>query len=137
MGIQGFLITSTLSLIVAQRLAGKICEECKQADRVEPEILIKAGAKPSELGQYETCKGEGCSVCGGTGIKGRIAIYELMTMTDVLREAILKHATPVELKQAAIRGGMRSLRQSALLKVKAGQISVDEMLTTTVRDEQK
>ena len=136
MGVQGFLITSTVSLIVAQRLAGKICEQCKAPHKVEPEVLLKAGAKPEDISSYNVCKGEGCSACNGTGIKGRIAIYELMTMTDVLREAILKHATPVELKQAAIRGGMRSLRQAALIKVKAGQIPLDEMLTTTVGDSQ-
>jgi type IV pilus assembly protein PilB len=136
MGVQGFLITSTVSLIVAQRLAGKICEQCKQPSRVEPDVLIAAGAKPDELSQYNVCKGEGCSVCNGTGIKGRIAIYELMTMTDTLRDAILKHATPVELKRAAILGGMRSLRQSALLKLKNGQVSLDEVLTSTVGDSQ-
>jgi type IV pilus assembly protein PilB len=136
MGVQGFLITSTISLIVAQRLAGKICEQCKQPSRVEPEVLIAAGADPDELQEYNVCRGDGCSVCNGTGIKGRIAIYELMTMTDTLREAILKHASPVELKKAAIRGGMRSLRQAALLKLKNGQISLDELLTSTVKDSQ-
>lgn len=134
MGVQGFLITSTISLIVAQRLAGRNCEKCKAPQRVEPEILLKLGAKPDEVSEYQVMKGEGCSYCNGTGIKGRVAIYELMTMTDTLRSAILKHANPVELKEASIRGGMRSLRQAALLKLKSGLISLEEVINSTVND---
>lgn len=134
MGVQGFLITSTISLIVAQRLAGRNCEKCKSPQRVEPEVLIDLGVKAEEVPQYQVMKGEGCSYCNGTGIKGRVAIYELMTMTDTLRSAILKHANPVELKEAAIRGGMQSLRQSALGKLKSGLISVQEVINSTVKD---
>ena len=73
-------------------------------------------------------------VCNETGIKGRVALYELMTMTDTLRDAILKNATTVEIKHAAIRGGMRSLRRAALLKLKQGVISIDQVIGTTVGD---
>ncbi len=134
MGVQGFLITSTVSLIVAQRLAGRNCEKCKVPQRVEPDILIRLGVKSEEVTEYGVMKGEGCSFCNGTGIKGRVAIYELMTMTDTLRSAILKHANPVELKEAAIRGGMRSLRQAALVKLKSGLISLEEVINSTVND---
>ncbi len=134
MGVQGFLITSTISLIVAQRLAGRNCEKCKSLQKVEPGVLIGLGVKADEVGGYEVMKGEGCSYCNGTGIKGRVAIYELMTMTDVLRTAILKNANPVELKEAAIRGGMRSLRQAALIKLKTGLISLEEVINSTVND---
>ncbi len=134
MGVPGYLITSTISLIVAQRLAGRNCEQCKAPVRVEPEALIQVGAKPEEVHLYETAKGEGCSVCNQSGIKGRIAIYELMTMNDTLRDAILKQATPLEIKQAAIRGGMRSLRQAGLMKVRQGQISLESLLASTVGD---
>lgn len=134
MGVAGFLITSTISLIVAQRLAGRNCEKCKAPQKVDPTVLIQLGVKPEEVSSFETMKGEGCSYCNGTGIKGRVAIYELMTMTDVLRSAILKNANPVELKEAAIKGGMRSLRQAALLKLKSGLISVEQVINTTVND---
>ena len=90
-------------------------------------MLLDLGVKPEEIPDYKIMKSEGCSVCNGTGIKGRVALFELMTMTDTLREAILKKVTTVELKNAAIRGGMRTLRQSALLKLKTGLISVDEV----------
>lgn len=134
MGVQGFLITSTVSLIVAQRLAGRNCEKCRVPQKVEPEVLIGLGVNPEEVASYNVMKSEGCSFCNGTGIKGRVAIYELMTMTDTLRVAILKNANPVELKEAAIRGGMKSLRQAALLKLKSGLISVEQVINTTVKD---
>lgn len=135
MGVQGFLITSTVSLIVAQRLAGKICENCKVPHKVDPQVLIELGVRPEEVNDYEVCRGEGCSVCNMTGIKGRIAIYELMTMTDTLRDVILKSGTSLEIKQAAIRGGMRTLRQAALLKLKRGQISIEQVAFSTVADD--
>jgi type IV pilus assembly protein PilB len=136
MGVQGFLITSTVSLIVAQRLAGRNCERCRIPQPVDDQVLIDLGVLPEEIRDYKVMKGEGCSVCNGTGIKGRVALFELMTMTDTLRQAILKNATTVELKQAAIRGGMRTLRQSALLKLKSGLISIEEASTVTVKDSQ-
>ncbi len=134
MGVQGFLVTSTVSLIVAQRLAGRICEKCKVPHRVEPEVLIGLGVPAEDIPSYNVSRGEGCMVCNETGIKGRVALYELMTMTDSLRDAILKNATTVEIKHAAIRGGMRSLRRAALLKLKQGVISIDQVIGTTVGD---
>jgi type IV pilus assembly protein PilB len=136
MGVAGYLITSTVSLIVAQRLSGRNCEKCKQPQKVEPEILIAAGVPEAEVESYNIMKGDGCSACNGTGIKGRVALYELMTMTDTLRESILKSQTPVELKRAAILGGMRSLRKAALLKLKEGLIPLDEVLSVTIGDSQ-
>lgn len=136
MGVQPYLITSTVSLIVAQRLAGRICERCKVPHRVEDGVLIAAGAKPEEVSSYRVMKGEGCGTCNGSGIKGRVAIYELMEMSTPLREIILKEGSPVEIKRAAIRGGMRSLRQSALMKLKEGLVSLEQVLTVTVQDDQ-
>ncbi len=134
MGVQGYVVTSTVSLVVAQRLAGKICDKCKIPHRVEPEVLLELGIKADELDQYELMKGEGCSVCNMTGVKGRIAIYELMTMTDALRDVILKSGTTLEIKHAAISSGMRSLRQAALLKLKKGLISIEQVIFSTVKD---
>ncbi len=134
MGVQGFLVTSTVSLVVAQRLAGKICERCKVPHKVDDSVLIDLGAKAEECSEYTVMRGEGCSACNNTGVKGRIAIYELMTMTDTLRDMIMKGGTSLELKQAALRGGMRSLRQASLLKLKTGQISIEQVAFSTVKD---
>jgi type IV pilus assembly protein PilB len=136
MGVQPFLITSTVSLIVAQRLAGRNCEKCQVPQKIDDQILIRAGAKPEEVHEYQCMRGEGCGVCNQTGVKGRVAIYELMQMSTPLREIILKEGSPVEIKRAAIRGGMRSLRQAALMKLKQGEISLEEVLTVTVEDDQ-
>ena len=136
MGVQPYLITSTVSIVLAQRLAGKICGKCKTPHAVETEILVGAGMSEEDAKAAQIMKGEGCSTCNGTGIKGRVAIYEIMTMSNPLREIILKSGSPVEIKQAALRGGMRSLRQAALIKLRAGLISLEQVLTTTVSDEQ-
>lgn len=135
MGVAPYLITSTVTLIVAQRLAGRTCEKCKVPEKIEPKVLIDAGVKPEEIGTFECMKGEGCSVCNGTGIKGRVAIYELMAMSTPLREEILAGGSPVEIKKGAIRGGTVTLRQSALRKLKAGTISLEQVLQVTVPDD--
>lgn len=135
MGVAPYLITSTVSIVVAQRLAGKICEKCKVPERITPEALILAGVKPEEVGTFECMRGEGCSACNHTGVKGRIAIYELMEMSTPLREEILKGGSPVEIKKGAIRGGTKTLRQSALQKLKSGQVSFEQVLTVTIGDE--
>jgi type IV pilus assembly protein PilB len=135
MGIQPYLITSTVSLIVAQRLAGRNCAKCTTSQKVEDEVLLAAGVLPEEIGEYKTMKGEGCSTCNGSGVKGRVAIYEVMQMSTPLREIILKGGSPVDIKRSAIKGGMRSLRQAALRKLKVGLISIDQVLNTTVGDD--
>jgi type IV pilus assembly protein PilB len=136
MGVQPFLITSTVSLIVAQRLAGRICENCKIPEKIEDVVLLKAGIPKEEFSTIQPMKGEGCAVCNGSGIKGRTAIYELMLMSTPLREIILAEGSPVEIKKAAIRGGMKSLRQAALMKFRQGLIALDQVLTSTVGDDQ-
>jgi type IV pilus assembly protein PilB len=135
MGVQPYLITSTVSLILAQRLSGRCCEKCKVPVHVEPKVLIRAGVKPEDVPSYKVMKGEGCSACNGTGIKGRVAMYEVMRMTDKLRESILRGGSPVEIKRAAVSDGMRTLRQAGLRKLREGLIPLDELLTTTVGDE--
>jgi type IV pilus assembly protein PilB len=136
MGVQPFLITSTIGLIVAQRLVGKVCAGCKVSVEVEPEILVRAGVSPNDIKDFKLAKGEGCSICNGTGIKGRLAVYELMRMTGPLKEMVLASGTPIQIKAGAIKGGMRSLRQAALLKVKLGEISLEEAVLATVADDE-
>ncbi len=133
-GIAPYLISSTVSLVVAQRMAGRICTKCVAPQKVDKKVLIDAGVRPEEVGTFEVMRGEGCSVCNGTGIKGRIGIFEVMQMTPQLREVIMKGGSPLEIKRAAIKGGMRTLRQAAIAKLKAGVISLEEVLTTTIGD---
>lgn len=134
MGVAPYIITSTVNLIVAQRLMGRICEYCKAPTQVDAQTLVNLGAVPSEIPQYQLFKGRGCSNCAGTGIKGRIAIFELLTMTEKIREAILKGASTSDLRNLAREQGLRTLRRSALLKLKAGISTVEEVLNSSVSD---
>lgn len=135
MGVQPYLITSTVSVILAQRLAGRICEKCKVPQTIEDQVLLQAGILPEDIGTFSCMRGEGCSVCNNSGIKGRVALYEVMMMSTPLREVILKNGSPVEIKRGALKGGMRSLRQAALMKLKQGMIPLEQVLTVTVTDE--
>jgi type IV pilus assembly protein PilB len=134
MGIAHFLIGSSINLIVAQRLVQKICEGCKAPFAVTKEVLVDLGVKPEEVDQYQIMRGTGCSICGGTGMKGRVAIYELMTMSHSVREAILERSTPSQIKRAALADGMRTLRGSALRKLKHGVTTIEQVLTVTMAD---
>lgn len=134
MGVPGYLVTSTVELILAQRLVQKICESCKVPDRVTPEVLLDLGIPESELHSFQCFKGSGCVECDSSGKKGRVAIYEVMPMTDHIRDAILTGATPVEIRRAALSAGMSSLRMSGISKVKSGLVSVQEIMTKTMKD---
>jgi type IV pilus assembly protein PilB len=134
MGVAPYIVTSTVSLIVAQRLVGKICERCKAPISVEEKTLIQLGVDPNEVSQYRLFKGKGCPTCNGTGIKGRIAIFELMLMSEKIRDAILEGASASTLRNLARQEGMRTLRRSALLKLKRGETTIEEVLNASVRD---
>jgi type IV pilus assembly protein PilB len=135
MGVEPFLLTSSINLIVAQRLVRRICDKCKEAVEVKPEILIDLGMDATELSAgFPTFHGRGCNNCGGTGYRGRLAVYEVMVMHDGLKELILKGASAMELKREAVKLGMGTLRMSALQKVRAGLTSVDETVRVTDTD---
>ncbi len=134
MGIPHFLVTSTIELILAQRLLKKNCQNCLVPDNVTPEVLIAMGVKEEEIPEIQPMKGSGCATCDGTGKTGRVAVYEVMPMTDEIRDAVLNQATPLELRRAALRGGMISLRQSGITKMKKGLASVQEVLSKTMED---
>lgn len=134
MGIPSFLVTSTVELILAQRLIQKNCEACKVPDRVTPEVLVELGVPEDEIHSFECMKGSGCVACDGTGKSGRVAVYEVMPMTDEIRDAVLTGATPLEIRRAALRGGMSSLRMSGIKKIKKGLASVQEVLSKTMKD---
>lgn len=136
MGIPGYMITSTVEIILAQRLVGKICPACKTEDRVDASLLAKLNLQAKDLKDIKFYKGQGCETCSGTGIKGRVAIYEFLPISDAIKEAVMANATPLDLKRAALRGGMKSLRMSAVEKAKLGLISLIEVLNSTMQDPQ-
>jgi type IV pilus assembly protein PilB len=132
MGIPPFLVASSLLLILAQRLGRKICTACKEPYAGDEESLVPYGHVAQGLGQVTFSKGKGCPTCNFTGMKGRVAIYEVMPVTEEVREAILRNAPTAELHQIAQSQGMRTLRQSGLLKVLEGTTTVEEVLRVTL-----
>jgi type IV pilus assembly protein PilB len=134
MGVETFLVSASVILILAQRLARKICEQCKEVDEVPENALLDIGFSQDEVNTFKCYKGNGCQVCGGTGYKGRIALYEVMPVKEELKEMILKGASAADLKKAAIRLGMKTLRMSGLTKVKEGMTSIEEVMRVTFSD---
>ena len=135
MGIEPFLVASAVNCIVAQRLARRICSECVQDDpEVDMEMVKSAGLTEDELKSYQPKKGAGCANCSDTGFKGRVAIYEVMVMTDSLKEFVLNGASGTEIKREAIRGGMVTLRRSALNKMLEGVTTVSEVYRVSTSD---
>ena len=134
MGIPGFLITSTVEMILAQRLIRKNCESCKVDDRVTPEVLRELGLPQSEIHTIQPMTSMGCAACDGTGKSGRQAIYEVMPMTDELRDSVLSGGNELQMRKSALAGGMISLRKSGIVKIKKGQASIQEVLATTMKD---
>ncbi|WII72010.1 type IV-A pilus assembly ATPase PilB [Bdellovibrio sp. 22V] len=134
MGVAPYIITSTVNLIVAQRLVGKVCESCKAPVEVPAQTLLNLGVPQAEVGDYKLFRGKGCANCNNTGIKGRTAIFELMHMNEKMKEAILKGASTGQLRYLAREQGMRTLRRSALLKLKRGVTTIEEVLNASVKD---
>ena len=134
MGIEPFLVASSVNLICAQRLLRKLCKDCKEPIEVPEQTLIELGAVPEKLGDYNVHHGTGCRTCNSTGHKGRIGVYEIMQIGDELSEFILNGASTLELKREAIRQGMNSLRMSALKKLAEGSTSMKEVVRATAMD---
>ena len=135
MGIEPFLVASSVNCIVAQRLARQICEECKEKDpEVDTAALIEAGMDEEAAQSAVPVIGQGCRNCSDTGFKGRIATYEVMPMHEELKEFVLNGASALDLKREAIRLGMKSLRQSAFEKLSAGITTLSEVLRVSTAD---
>ncbi len=132
MGIQPFLLSSALLLILAQRLGRRICKDCKQPVEGKEEDLVPYGHTPQGLDNVQFYRGKGCPTCNFTGMKGRVAIYEVMPIGETLRDMILKNAATAELREQAQRDGMKTLRQSGLTKVLEGTTTVEEVLRVTL-----
>ena len=135
MGVEPFLVTSSLNAIVAQRLARKVCSECAQPIEIEQEVLTDLGMSLEQIENANLMKGAGCKRCSDTGYKGRIALYEVMDVNDDIKEYVLQGYSAMELKREAIKLGMQTLRMSALNKLSSGMITVDEVLRITRADQ--
>ncbi len=132
MGIPPFLVSSSLQLILAQRLGRRVCRDCKEPYEATEESLVPYGHVPQGLGTINFYKGKGCQTCNFTGMKGRVAIYEVMPISTEIRDLILRNATTNEIQDAACSQGMKTLRQNALQKVIDGVTTVEEVLRVTL-----
>ena len=134
MGIEPYLIAATINAIGAQRLVRKLCTECRVPVDIPKATLVEVGIPPDEIGTFQVMRGAGCQRCNNTGYRGRIAVYEIMMITDEIREFIQNGASANELKREAIRQGMKTLRMSALTKLKEGMTTLEEILRSTASD---
>jgi len=132
MGIEPFLVATSVNLIQAQRLIRRICKDCKKEHPTPVEALVEIGFSSEEAGKIKTYKGRGCPSCNDTGYRGRIGLYEVMEITDEIRELILIGASALELRKKSIEDGMITLRESGLQKVRNGVTTIEEVLRETV-----
>jgi type IV pilus assembly protein PilB len=134
MGVESFLVASATNLILAQRLARRICRQCRVEEDVPAEVLLNLGVADQDLGTFTCHRGRGCPACNHTGYRGRVALYEVMPMHDELRELVLVGSSAAEIKRAAMRLGMISLRQAGIRRMKDGTTSLEEVLRCTAKD---
>jgi type IV pilus assembly protein PilB len=134
MGVEPFLVSSSVICIMAQRLVRRACQNCKKPEKLPAQTFIDAGFTAEEAKSVVSYKGEGCDVCNKTGYKGRVALYEVMPIKDEIKELILQGASVMDLKKQAVASGMKTLRRSGLLKVKSGMTSLEEVVENTFPD---
>jgi type IV pilus assembly protein PilB len=134
MGVEPFLITASVNLVLAQRLARKNCPDCRQPARYERKVLEDCGFSPEQIATAKLVKGVGCRTCNGSGYKGRVALYEVMRFSDNLKEMVLQGASTAELKVGAIKNGMSTLRASGIKKILDGVTNPEEVMRVTMAD---
>ncbi len=134
MGIEPFLVASSVNLILAQRLLRKVCSNCKKPVKLTDEVLSELQMSPEDAAKATVMQGQGCVECNNTGHRGRAGAYEVMTISPALRDLILQRASALEIKRQAIAGGMLTLRMDALQKLRRGIVSVEEVLKETAPD---
>ena len=134
MGIEPFLVTASVNLILAQRLARRICSDCKAPLEVPESALLDIQVPPSDIGSFQVYKGQGCPTCSETGYKGRVAIYEVMEFTEELKEFVINGASAAEIKSEAIRLGMQTLRMAAVSKLMSGETTIEEVTRVSAPD---
>jgi type IV pilus assembly protein PilB len=132
MGVEPFLVSSSLIMTVAQRLVRCICSDCKEPIDVPPEALLDLGVPEEEVYDFQCYKGSGCSKCSNIGYRGRLSLFEVMPMDDESKELTLRRAPANEIKRAAMQAGMKTLRQSGIAKIKQGITTIEEVLRVTV-----
>jgi type IV pilus assembly protein PilB len=132
MGIEPFLVANSINLIAAQRLVRRICVHCREASDATPLQMTEAGFTPEEADAFRPSRGRGCDRCGGSGFKGRVGLFEVMEISDRLREMIIAGDPVSDLRAVAMREGMLTLRQSGLLKVRDGQTTLEEVVRETM-----
>ncbi|SNB45843.1 type IV-A pilus assembly ATPase PilB [Geobacter sp. DSM 9736] len=135
MGIEPFLVASAVNLITAQRLARRVCSDCRVVEEIPVQALVDAGVHADEAPEYVCYKGAGCPKCNGTGYKGRVGFYQVMPMLEEIRELILNGANTAEIKRESMRLGVKTMRQSGLTKLKDGVTSFEEVLRVTISDD--
>jgi type IV pilus assembly protein PilB len=134
MGVEPFLVSSSVICIMAQRLVRKTCQKCKKIEKIPVQTFIDAGFTAEEAATVASYKGEGCEVCNRTGYKGRVALYEVLPVKDEIKELILQGASVMDIKKLAVSLGMKTLRRSGLLKVQSGLTSLEEVVENTFPD---
>jgi type IV pilus assembly protein PilB len=134
MGIEPFLLTASCNLVVAQRLARRICSDCKVPAEKHFDALRKLGMSEAQIATATIMQGKGCGTCNQTGYKGRVALYEVMPFIDPLKELVLQGASAAEIKTEMIRNGVQSLRMAGIAKILAGMTTPEEILRSTVED---
>ena len=134
MGVEPFLVSSAINLILAQRLVRRICSECRAEEKAPPEALLAMGVLEEELNDFVPYHGKGCPTCNNTGYRGRTALYEVMPMSEEIRELALVSASARDIRREAIQKGMISLRRSGINKLKQGITSMEEVVRTSARD---
>ena len=135
LGVENFLLTATIEAIVAQRLARRICQKCKEEFMPTEEQLLELSLLPSDVEGRTFYRGRGCAECKKTGYRGRMALFEIMTLDDTLREMIMSQASTAVLRAEARRRGMRTLRESGLLAIYEGQTTIDEVVRETITED--
>jgi type IV pilus assembly protein PilB len=134
MGVEPFLVCASVNLVVAQRLARKICAECKEQVEKAEQPLLDLGMSPEQVAECQLMRGKGCKTCSNTGYKGRIALYEVMPFIDPLKELVLQGASAAELKAEMIRNNINTLRLAGIRKILEGTTTPEEILRVTVGD---
>ncbi len=134
MGIEPFLVVASVNTIVAQRLLRTICSGCRVDDKASIPELMKYGVTKEELKDAKVSKGSGCAQCNQSGMKGRVAIYEVLDFSPALKEMVLRGASAIDLKKQAIQENLKTLRMSGITKVLEGRTTLGEVLTATVED---
>ena len=134
MGIEPFLVASSVNLVLAQRLVRKVCAHCRHEAELTDEVLEELQMERSLLAGATIVEGTGCVDCNNTGYRGRAGVYEVMAITPTLRDLILQRASAIEIKRTAVQGGMLTLRRDAIMKLRRGVTSVEEVLKETAAD---